>query len=179
MQNFIIARFCSPRNEPPLAASDGVHTFTYDSVQRRLPLIAEAIIENNPDYPQPLVTSLRTLAGEIAAGEPLRALEAAPDSWESELVPCLAESQTWFTAPWFLVENYFYKRILELTSAATGSADPFAAQKAASLRAASGDEFRAFPSHATTACLSARHPQRGRETFGPDPTSNSSHCACW
>jgi hypothetical protein len=111
MQNFIIARFCSPRNEPPLAASDGVHTFTYDSVQRRLPLIAEAIIENNPDYPQPLVTSLRTLAGEIAAGEPLRALEAAPDSWESELVPCLAESQTWFTAPWFLVENYFYKQL--------------------------------------------------------------------
>ena len=35
-----------------------------------------------------------------------------------------------FTAPWFLVENYLYKRVLELTDAPSGGADPFAAQKA-------------------------------------------------
>lgn len=47
------------------------------------------------------------------------------------------QGKTWFTAPWFLVENYFYKRILELTNPVTGGADPFAAQKLASLTAAS------------------------------------------
>ena len=124
---------------PPLAASDGVHSFTYDSVQRRLPLIVEAVLENNPEYPQPLVESLRALAAEIGAGCSLKPLQAAPDTWVSELEPVLAASQTWFTAPWFLVENYFYKRILELTIPVMGeAADPFAAQKAASLSAASG-----------------------------------------
>ena len=34
------------------------------------------------------------------------------------------------TAPWWFAENYFYKRMLELTDPATGAADPFAKQTA-------------------------------------------------
>ena len=54
------------------------------------------------------------------------------------LAPLLAEGATWFSAPWWIAENYFYKRMLELTDPATGSADPFAKQKADSLDGAAG-----------------------------------------
>ena len=49
---------------PALAASDGSHTFTYDSVQRRLPLIIESVIEKNA-YDAATVGALRGLAGAI------------------------------------------------------------------------------------------------------------------
>jgi len=117
---------------PALAASDGVSTFTYDSVQRRLPLIIESVIEKNT-YDAATVGALRGLAGEIAAGAPLRPLAAASDEWAAALAPRLAAGDTWFSAPWFLVENYLYKRMLELTDGPSGGADPFAAQKAESL----------------------------------------------
>lgn len=77
---------------PALAASDGVHTFTYDSVQRRLPLILQAVLTNNPAYPQALSQSLLDLAAEIGRGDPIRPLRDAPDSWASELEPVLQES---------------------------------------------------------------------------------------
>ena len=60
-------------------------------------------------------------------------LAAATDEWAAALAPRLAAGDTWFSAPWFLVENYLYKRMLELTDGPSGGADPFAAQKAASL----------------------------------------------
>ena len=114
---------------PPLAASDGVHTFTYDSVQRRLPLIVEAVVANNPSYNAALQAELSALADEIRAGAPLRALrEPSAAGWIAELAPHLDAGATWFTAPWFLVENYLYKRMLELTDGPSGGADPFAAQ---------------------------------------------------
>ena len=116
----------------PLAASDGVHTFTFDSVQRRLPLIIESVLDKN-DYAETLQADLRALAAEIAAGAPLKPLVAPSAEWESALAPHLEAGDTWLSAPWFLVENYLYKRMLELTDGPTSEADPFAAQKAESL----------------------------------------------
>ena len=71
---------------PPLAASDGSHTFTYDSVQRRLPLIIESVIDKNA-YDDDTVGALRRLAGEIAAGAPLKPLADPNDDWIEALVP--------------------------------------------------------------------------------------------
>ena len=110
-------------------------------MQRRLPLIVEAVVANNPSYNAALQAELRALADEIRAGAPLRALrEPSAAGWIAELAPHLDAGATWFTAPWFLVENYLYKRVLELTDAPSGGADPFAAQKAESL-AGSADAF--------------------------------------
>ena len=132
-RSHVVCRMPSLSPLPPaLAASDGSHTFTYDSVQRRLPLIIESVIESNA-YDAATVGALRGLAGEIAAGAPLKPLVAASDEWTAALTPCLAAGDTWFSAPWFLVENYLYKRMLELTDGPSGGADPFAAQKRASL----------------------------------------------
>lgn len=123
---------------PPLSPADGCHTFTYDSVQRRLPLIVEAVIENNPSYPESLVGDLRGLAAEIAAGEPLKPLKAPCDVWDAALAPMLEQQETWFSSPWWLAENYFYKRMLELTDGPMDGADPFDQQKADSLAGAAG-----------------------------------------
>ena len=120
-----------------LAASDS--GFTYDSVHRRLPLIAEAIISNNPSYSAELQSSLRALAAEVAADAPLLALSPSnaldAPTWDAALAPHLSASSGWLSTPWFLIENYFYKRVLALTDAETGGADPFAKQKADSLDA--------------------------------------------
>lgn len=124
----------------PLSPADGAHTFTYDSVQRRLPLIAEAVINNN-EFPAPLVNELRSLASEIAAGKPLLPLENGGNDWDDLLAPFLDNGDTWFSAPWWVAENYFYKRMLELTDAAEGvgpTTDPFAKQKADSLAGSAG-----------------------------------------
>jgi len=123
---------------PPLSPADGPHTFTYDSVQRRLPLIVEAVIDNNPTYQQGLVSDLRALAAEIAAGQPLKPLAAPSDEWDAVLAPLIEQGETWFSAPWWTTENYFYKRMLELTDGPTSAADPFAQQKADSLDGAVG-----------------------------------------
>ena len=120
----------------PLSPADGVHTFTYDSVQRRLPLIVEAVITNNPSYSAELVEDLRTFAAEIAAGKPISPLKSTDGGWTDFLSPMIAGGSTWFTAPWWASENYFYKRMLELTDPRTDLADPFAKQKTDSLAAA-------------------------------------------
>ena len=122
---------------PPLSPSDGVHTFTYDSVQRRLPLIIEAVISNN-DFPESLVDQLRSFADEIAAGVPLKPLVNPSEEWKAQLEPLLANGETWFSAPWWISENYFYKRMLELTDGPTDMADPFTKQKADSLAGSAG-----------------------------------------
>lgn len=125
----------------PLAATDG--GFTYDSVQRRLPLIVDAVIENNPAYSASLRESLCALRDEITANVPLVPLRDPSAAWSAALEPCVRAQQSWYSAPWFLVENYFYKRLLELTDGPSGGADPFAAQKAESL-AGSADAFDAM-----------------------------------
>ena len=103
---------------PVLSPADGVHTFTYDSVQRRLPLIVEAVISNNPDYKPELITSLRSLAAEVATGAPLKPLLSTRSGWSEMLAPLLEEGATWFSAPWWIAENYFCALpILELRAA--------------------------------------------------------------
>ena len=77
---------------PPLAPADGPHTFTYDTVHRRLPLIVESVISNN-DYPETLVADLKALAAEIAAGKPLKPLAAPSQEWDTVLKPLLEISE--------------------------------------------------------------------------------------
>lgn len=91
-----------------------------------------------------------SLAAEIAAGKPLKPLEATGDAdWDDLLAPLLNNGETWLSAPWWISENYFYKRMLELTDGTEGvgpAVDPFAKQKADSL-AGSASAFQ-------TACAS-------------------------
>ena len=35
--------------------------------------------------------------------------------------PLVEQQETWFSAPWWISENYFYKRMLEMTDPATAT----------------------------------------------------------
>lgn len=100
-------------------------------------MIVKSVVENNPAYGAELAAALHALADEVAAGEPLKPLAGdVPDGlsgWSATLAPFISCGATWMDAPWFVVENYLYKRILELTNEPTGGSDPFASQKKQSL----------------------------------------------
>ncbi len=134
---------------PPLkAAEEG--TFTRFSVVVRLPEILRRMMAEN-DFSSEVRSHLEELIAEIPE-TPLRPLHdpGAPDEadWVGYLAPY--RGQDWLHAPWFLVEAYFYRRIL----AAIGYfqpgpaylADPFAHQKRLGLET----------SHALIAALCAR-----------------------
>jgi uncharacterized protein with ATP-grasp and redox domains len=127
---------------PTLPLPESLHaneagTFAEDSVVRRLPEIARrTIAENRLDSRR--IDLVEELACEIPdATLTLVDEPEAPDAadWASYIEPYL--SANWLDAPWFLVETYFYRRLL----AATGysqpgercGVDPFAQQKALAL----------------------------------------------
>jgi uncharacterized protein with ATP-grasp and redox domains len=100
---------------PPSLRGFEKDTFTYDSIARRLPQIArQTSAENNflPQYEE----QVQKLLHEIPTS-PIRALtdDRPPDAsnWLEYCLPYLG--QNWLEPPWFFVETYFYRRILEAT----------------------------------------------------------------
>ena len=138
----------------PLAASDGVHTFTFDSVQRRLPLIIESVLDKN-EYGETLQADLRALAAEIAAGAPLKPLIAPSAEWESALAPHLEAGDTWFSAPWCRSGN----RITAIFDR-EGHASP----SLEGSRAAGGGEGRAKDDREAAGAGTTRRPGRAGST---------------
>jgi uncharacterized protein with ATP-grasp and redox domains len=114
----------------PLRATDGEGTFTFGTVSKRMPQIVTSMISHN-DYDAATVSALEKLSHEMTTGAQLRLLQPSSNPWNNYVRPYLGE--TWFTAPWWFVENYLYKRILEVTPA---QKDPFASQKQISLESA-------------------------------------------
>lgn len=95
-------------------------------------------------YEGALAADLRELARQIGDGEQLVPLEAESMlGWNAHppMAAALSAGESWLSAPWFVVETYLYKRILQLTNhvhgAATGARrpgssaphDPFLRQK--------------------------------------------------
>ena len=98
----------------PLRGSDP-HSFAQRTLSQRLPGIARRVLRSNP-WHMPAKTRLQALADEMPHGK-LRPLDdpQAPDAaaWEVDFAPYLG--LTWLEAPWFVVETYFFRRILEAT----------------------------------------------------------------
>jgi hypothetical protein len=97
-----------------------------------MPATARRTLSEN-DFPPEIVARVEALAAAIP-GEPIRPLDQpAPDvdDWNACLTPYIGLD--WLTPPWFLVETYFYRRLLEATgyfAPGPGHAqDPFAHQK--------------------------------------------------
>lgn len=97
---------------PPLRAAE-LGTFTHHSVVERLPGIGRRILAEN-SFPASLCAALEALIAEIPHA-PLRPLHDAhaPDAagWARYLQPYLARN--WLETPWFFVETYFYRRVME------------------------------------------------------------------
>ncbi|MBK8987525.1 MAG: protein-glutamate O-methyltransferase family protein [Chloroflexi bacterium] len=109
-------------------------TFTHYSIAVRLPEIGRRILAEN-NFRSHIAADVQALIEEIPNGA-IRPLfdHNAPDAadWRQYCLPYLGQS--WLQAPWFFVETYFYRRVLEATQyfeqgAATAVYDPFAYQK--------------------------------------------------
>jgi uncharacterized protein with ATP-grasp and redox domains len=111
----------------PLRGADP-SDFTYDSITRRLIEIAERVLAEN-EFAPGIVAEIENLIHEIPEGR-IRLLSDTQD-WNEYIEPYLQNN--WLDAPWFFVETYFYRRILEATgyfhSEAGQKIDPFAHQK--------------------------------------------------
>jgi uncharacterized protein with ATP-grasp and redox domains len=116
-------------------------TFTHSSVVERLPEIAERTIAEN-DFSLDVISKIRAMIDEIPDGA-MRLLDdpQAPDSeeWHSYVSDFLG--QNWLEVPWFFVEFYFYRRILEATGyfyagETSFEVDPFNRQKRRGLESA-------------------------------------------
>ena len=123
----------------PLRGSE-TGTFTHYSIAVRLPDIGRRTLAEN-NFRSHIAADIQALIEEIPNGA-IRPLfdHEAPDAadWRAYCLPYLGQS--WLQAPWFFVETYFYRRVLEATQyfeqgAATAVFDPFAYQKQQGLAA--------------------------------------------
>lgn len=121
----------------PLRAAESP-SFTHYSVVTRLPEIARRTLAENK-FPQSVITAIQTLIDEIPGGKIRPILDPlAPDQadWDRWTQPYLG--MDYLEAPWFFVEEYFYRRILEATGYfAKGEGhlhDPYGHQKALGLQ---------------------------------------------
>ena len=116
----------------PLRGAE-TNTFTHYTITTRFPNIARRVVEEN-DFPPPVTAALNNLIDDIPHA-PIRPLKdpRAPDTadWEAYIAPY--RGQDWLEAPWFFMETYFYRRILEATGyfapGETQGLDPYAKQK--------------------------------------------------
>lgn len=115
-----------PLPEPLRGAELG--SFAHNTIAVRLPDIARRVLAEN-DFPPDVVSRLESLIMELPDGR-IRPLTDVND-WDdyTKLYP----NHTWLEPPWFFVETYFYRRILEATgyfgAGPTAGVDPFAQQK--------------------------------------------------
>lgn len=113
--------------------------FTADSILRRLPAILDETVRHLPaDVRAGAAAGVAALKEEIAGGvlhrDRLPRQPPAHCGWDTDYLAGV-EGASWLQAPWFLVENYFYRRLLAV--AATDAApDPFAHAKAAAVASA-------------------------------------------
>ncbi|MEJ2709294.1 MAG: damage-control phosphatase ARMT1 family protein [Anaerolineales bacterium] len=112
-------------------------TFTEYSIRERFPNIIRQVLEDN-QFPLVVETQLKELLEGIPDA-PLPDLHnrEAPDfqDWAAYFTPY--RGLNWLQAPWFFVETYMYRLILEATDyfkdAPTGGLDPYLPQKRSSL----------------------------------------------
>lgn len=121
---------------PPITGADR-GTWAHRSIAARLPVIAKRVVQEN-DFGGVPADRIRALMSEIP-DSPIRSLndQEAPDSgtWRTYCLPHLG--RTWLQVPWFFVETYFYRRILEaigyFSDPDAEGLDPFSVQKGRAL----------------------------------------------
>jgi len=116
-----------PLPEPLRGKEPG--SFAENTITVRIPRIGRQVLAEN-DLPETAVFAMQELLDEIPEGK-IRPLPDphAPDAaaWNEALQPYL--SQNWLEPPWFIVETYFYRRIISAVDYFATGFDPFAKQK--------------------------------------------------
>ncbi|BCL37971.1 hypothetical protein NSMS1_44180 [Nostoc sp. MS1] len=124
---------------PPALVGSEVGSFTEYTVTQRMPAIARrVVVENN--FSSEINAKLENLATELPIGclFPLENDSTVDYSaWDTYLQSY--KGQRWLDIPWFFVETYFYRLILEITQyfplGRWQGIDPFQLQKSQGLEA--------------------------------------------
>ena len=124
---------------PPPINGTQPGSWSHITIKDRLPIIAQRVIEEN-QYPSQINDNLKKLQEEIPQ-QPIRQLkdQDAPDhrSWQKFIQPYLGKD--WLVVPWFFIETYFYRRIMEAVDYFNLLQDPFKYQKHLGLEKTTGD----------------------------------------
>ena len=127
------------KNYPPSIIGTQPGSWAHTSVKNRLPVFVQQVIEEN-QFSSEINHSLQQLMEEIP-NKPIRQLrdKNAPDhkSWQKYIQPYLGKK--WLSVPWFFVETYFYRRIIEAVDYFNIQKDPFEYQKRQGLEKTLGD----------------------------------------
>jgi hypothetical protein len=149
---------------PPLRGADP-DPFTRASVLVRLPAILGETADSNPTLTPAARAGLLALRDSIAANGPVTPLTIPQppghEGWEGEYTRAYAGLPV-LDVPWFFLENYAYRRVLDVLRADHPALDPFAAQKEQALRAAG-------PAFATTVLPVAAAAAAAATTAGGRP----------
>jgi hypothetical protein len=129
-----------PPEYPPLRGSDrgGENRgegrscpvgFTHHSIHTRLAAILDHTILNNPSFTSDSLAELAHLRDEVTSCAKIQPLKPShPDAtWRKQADSFVNDD--WDTAPWWFVENYFYRRLLDAINYWNAAADPFLSQK--------------------------------------------------
>jgi len=127
------------RRPPPPTTGQIEGSWARHSIVERLPKIGLRTLAGNA-FDADQTTALEALLAEIPDG-PIRPLAdtGAPDqaSWQAYIQPHLGLD--WLTPPWFFIETYFYRRLLDACGWRSGepqTTDPFQGEKHGALGAA-------------------------------------------
>jgi len=157
----VIRRLVTMRWQPPmggkdlpkaLSATDGMkpeaapeEVFTTDTITKRMPKILDSVLSKMPsDFKTPpVLEGVKQLQEEMRSNAQLKLLESSSArvgaaNWNPHLSEFIEKGEGWHTAPWWLVENYMYKRLLEELDKCEAAAtyDPFAPVKMEALKQA-------------------------------------------
>ncbi|BAT54907.1 hypothetical protein NOS3756_38820 [Nostoc sp. NIES-3756] len=125
---------------PPALVGSEVGSFTEYTVTQRMPAIARRVVVEN-DFSPEINARLEGLATELPRGYLLlieNDYNVDFSAWDTYLQSY--KNQRWIDIPWFFVETYFYRLILEITQyfhpGRWQGVDPFQIQKSQGLEAA-------------------------------------------
>lgn len=115
----------------PWRAADA-GSFAAHTVINRLPAIARRILDEAAPTAA-VAHAITRLIAEIPSRRltPIEDDAADVPAWNAALAPY--HDDDWLTAPWFLVETYFYRRLAAIAGWFAGGPDLFAVQKARGL----------------------------------------------
>ncbi|HMO58838.1 MAG TPA: damage-control phosphatase ARMT1 family protein [Roseiflexaceae bacterium] len=121
---------------PDVLHGGEVGSFAENTIRTRLPAIARRIFREN-QLSASVAAQLEALIADIPHTSLSPIADNAPDvdSWNAALAPYTGAS--WLEAPWFVVETYFYRRVIAATRYFHGGIDPFSLQKRLGLNTSS------------------------------------------
>lgn len=112
---------------PPISGF-GEKSFARFTIQNRLPHIIDGILSDHP-YPSKIESELRELKERIIHGKLSEYISMGNDKnqWKEWLESY--RNMDWFEAPFYFIEAYFYRLILDKTGYFSNAFDPFEKQK--------------------------------------------------